>query len=322
MSGLRRRVVTIGTAACARGISILAASLDKAGWDLDAAPLRVYVPAGDPLQEAALPGCEVVRARRWWRGTMMEECRNQAALLKPLIMAGDDFEDGVSVLYLDGADMLVLENPAELLEEFERSGAEVGARAFPAGHKLHGQALAENLEGVTVSHELHLSRVFRKVYAVRDAYYNNGMILWRAGEFARMWGRLWMAYELLEMATGLRSMGRENANNRLVGDQHVFNLIRRQAGDARWFDADLRWNSRGGKCVHGMMIAGGKVWDPDFPEEPMAIVHASGPHKLPDELVELGTSGSRFPVIEGGTGLARDQDVTVYHFPLREAAAV
>jgi len=296
------QICTVATLACVRGLSILLASLDRCGWDLEVSPVRVYVPEGDALPE--LPGTVLVQRPVWWQGTRMADCRNAAALLKADAMSDGHWRDGDVILYLDAADIAVLEHPRGILEEMERCKADVALRPFPPRTRYHRWRLSHATKGKELP-PAHLGRVFAADYAADRSYYNNGVIGFRAGPLSRMAGMLWRGYLIAEAQSDVSSMGCDNRDNKLVGDQHMLNLVLRQC-PLKVADLQVRWNSMGGARPRQFVMQPDGTWlDPIHGR--VSIAHASGSHALPAALVAAATAGSRYAVLPGGTGLAADQ---------------
>lgn len=294
-----RHIATVATDNCRRGLSILVASLRAHGWT---DPVRVYVPEGDPLPE--LPGTTLVHRHAWWTELPhLAECRNAAALLKAEILYDPLWQAGDTVLYLDGADTCLAADPANLFDLFEQATGS----PFLAAAPFRVETLVKHNQ-MGLLPKLHLVRFFADICRPKMNYCNNGVWVFRAGAEAILVGRLWQALELSEAASGVVNTGfHRPEDNLLVGDQQTFNMIWRMLhGTGRTLDLPLWWNFRGGYRLPMCEIRDGQIWHP-YCDAPLALIHSSGPHNLPDFIVEHVTRGSDLPIVPGGTGLAGER---------------
>jgi hypothetical protein len=203
----------------------------------------------------ALPGA--IQLPRYWAkyGRIHKSCNGYAALKIDAIKA--EFDKGIEeVIYLDGADVLVLEDLNKLFHECR--GAEIGAHSWMENYEL-----------------THADKEVKKAFGEYiepkegDLYVNNGVIYMKRSPLNHMFLLAWKAL--------VQNPGRRVTHSpKQLGDQLDFNLALR-AVSRNWrqliYDIPAEWNCRGHHSK-AMRISGGKVVnEAGFP---VKIAHASG----------------------------------------------
>jgi len=279
-----RAIATIATIECLPGLQLLVSSLRRRGWT---DPVNVFVPAG--LRKFDLPeGCVQHRLDNWWDAkpptrtdpghaprrhrTTLEHVCNVPALGKPDVFLS--FKDGDEVLYLDGADVLVLENPMTLLDLFEASGKALGAHPYePAA------------QGLSAEHpdQFFLARLLAS--AKLGQRYNDGVILARMDCRVRLFMHYWKM--VLGHAAYLGTFVGAGARRTVVGDQVAFNICIGSLGAyGEVWDFPKEWNYRGYANVNLCQVNGDGLFTPDGTR--VLIAHASGSRSFRSDIAGLG----------------------------------
>ena len=242
-----RIIATIATKECLDGTRRFLRSLRN--WD-NHYPVVVYTTDED----LDLPGVNVVPVVPWWSGT----ARNAPAAIKPDIMLRA--AAGLSVLYLDSSDIVFSGSLDPLFDLCERSGKMIAARPWREGPTYHGP------ESTTRA-------AFPEACAGGPGV-NSGVIWFRAGLQARLFGAAWKAL--------ISSGGRDfTKKNNLVGDQQDFDvLFRTFLGDA--LQLGKEWNCRG-HAVKALTVEDGRLYHDG---DPVYIAHASGSGFFPPHTKE------------------------------------
>lgn len=278
------RICTIATAACQTGLNRLCASLKLSGCT---GRLDVFTPDNEPVPK--LPdGCVQHRTRAWWPGRSTAEAKKQsrdpkvvslssvcnlAALAKPDVFM--HYPDGTEVLYVDGADVLFLENPSRLLNMFWESGLPLGALRY----EPEEPALDKPRPGMELLRHMMLGRKF--------ARYNNGVILAHMDYEARMFMELWRT--TLGYAIAPATLAGKGSRRTVVGDQVAFNIAARELDKYhRIYWIPPEWNCRGYPQVNRCVIRDGRLYHPDTGER-VCLAHCSGSRDFREDIVKLAT---------------------------------
>lgn len=284
-----RAIATIATAECASGLRLLVSSLRKSGWT---DPVHVFTPA----HSAKLPlpdGCVPHRMDDWWnakcppvvddrrsgvrrRTISLDQACNVPALGKPDLFLS--FGDGTEVLYLDGADVMVLENPATLFDMFDHAGPDKLLGAYPY------EPQADNFVPTHRSHDL-LARLTAPVKMGKR--YNDGVVIARMGCQVRLFMNYWRM--LLGHACYIGTFAGVGARRTVVGDQVAFNIcIGSLARYGHVLDLPLEWNYRGYQNVNLCTVDGGALYAPRGLR--VCIAHASGSRDFRQDIKALGVA--------------------------------
>ena len=265
-----RKLKTIATPECEKGLRDMVKSAQVQGWT---DPVYVYTCAKgwNPIIEGVI----MRYLDAWWPAdSEIATCRNAPALLKPdLWIDGDDFGD--VVMYVDAADILFLSPPAKLFDLFEASGAAIGARPFRIDRRVgHDHPVIRGLLGSDLTSE-------------RGDYVNSGVIVSKICPQVVWTMKTWKYLLGYTHFAGPWKIG--NENNKLVGDQEAFNVVRRilrQMDESLLCDFPASWNYRGATRVHrNLQERNGKVYAPD--EGRIHLVHCSGLGQMPEWITKL-----------------------------------
>ena len=271
-------ILTLATRECQDGLRDLVASLRRAGW---AETVHVYTVAG---QAPGLPGgCELHEIAPWWEsdGCQTIQARNTAAMCKPDMFLDRRWSAGDRLLYLDGADVLVMRNPADLFAELDAH-----PEAVTAARPYCQSAITDASDHSVV-------RAVAGAGADQPApHVNNGVVLCRVCpevRLAMMYWRALLGYVPL-LGAYQTAAGRDprHASN-VLGDQRVFNLaIRELRAAGKHLDLPPVWNYRSGSDLLKCRIDGGKLIDPTGAE--VWIAHATGATPFRPEVIALATT--------------------------------
>lgn len=267
-------IVTVATAECQEGLRRLRTSLTRSGWT---GPLHVYVPDNRP--SFALPdGCVGHSVKAWWR-EVDGEFANSPTMAKPDAML--DWPDGTMVLYLDGSDVMVFDDPMALFRLLEGSPMAVMG-ACPTQSKgisvptvgLHPGSPRQNS----------LVELLGEHASGMAPNCNAGVVVVRMCELSCM--ALWWWKTLLghiPHVGPLRTSDRV-PSRRIAGEQTALNIVIRQLrGYGRFLELPQLWNVRAklgdfsyDSGTHMLSLPGrGRV----------GIVHCIGAREFPPKLV-------------------------------------
>lgn len=263
-----RKLKTIATPECEQGLRDMVKSAQVQGWT---DPVYVYTCAKN--WNPIIDGVIMRYLDAWWPAdSEIGTCRNAPALLKPDLFL--DAEDGDVALYVDAADVLFLVNPSALFDHFEQSGAVMGARPFRVDRRIgHDHPVIKGLLGDELTSE-------------RGEYVNSGVII---GKHCRdlYWSmKAWKYLLGYTHFAGPWKIG--SPENKLVGDQEAFNVVRRilLKSGCPIHDLEPSWNYRGATRVNRSLVErDGKVYDPT--DGRIYVVHCSGLGTMPDWIRKL-----------------------------------
>ncbi len=253
-----RYITTVADANVKDQLASWVKSLRVQGWD---DTVYVFSPANN--MPSAPPNCKCVAV-----DSPYGDIDKGTALIKPEVFLHDGWSDGDQVLYMDSGDLVVLCNPNDIFDA--AGGAVCAAREF-SGRNLRGTIPDKVQEWSGLNRDL--------VWTKR--LLNSGVIVGKIGptmrNAAQEWARLcsqipktdgWPHYE--------------------PGDQICFNWVFRtlQKHHLTEFLPD-KYNYRGGRNVRRLEIKQDHVETRNG--TPVYVAHASGPGRLPHDIVRLAT---------------------------------
>ena len=271
-------ILTLATAECQDGLNNLVASLRRAGWTFT---VHVYTVAG---QAPDLPaGCELHEIAPWWEseGCQPIRARNTAAMCKPDMFLDPAWSAGDLLMYLDGADVLVLRDPAALFAEIEAH-----PEAVTAARPYCQSAITDNGDHAVVR------AVAGHGADKTEPHINNGVVLCRVCPEMRLAMAYWRALLGYVPLLGAyqTAAGRDARHtSNVLGDQRVFNLaIRELRAAGKHLDLAPAWNYRSGADLLKCRIDGDRLLDPEG--APIWIAHATGSTPFRPEVIAMATT--------------------------------
>ena len=264
-----RVIKTVATPECEKGLKDLIKSLRKHDWKEN-----IYVYTTTPNWDINWDGVIFKHIPAWWTpGSAIDICRNKPALIKPELFL--DEKEGTTVLYVDGGDVVFLENPIKLFHLFENSKSILGAYPFKTGRRVcHDHPVIKALLG-------------EDIWSDRGDYVNNGVIIAKINPLLKMTMKLWKAYLGYTFFAGHWKIG--SKQNRVVGDQEAFNVVRRTLRNfdpTAIYNLPQIWNYRGGEAIkRNLRPHNGMIHDKEGNK--INLVHCSGRGEMPDWIKEM-----------------------------------
>jgi hypothetical protein len=258
-------IATVANRDCLKGVRRLLASLKVSGNNM---PVVVYTPEDETALLMGDVDAPVVPLPRWWsRDGRIAAAPNGPAVLK-VSAIHHALQNSLSVLYLDGADVLVNGDLMPLFSMCRGSCADVAAHSFSPGRALlHQSGEAQLLMAPWMAGE-----------AV--PYVNNGVVWFRRSPYSDMFLLGWRAMLLSPSP-------RFPPSKPLVGDQEDFNIFFREAyRQQRAMLLGPEWNVRGFEGIQSLRAREGRVTR--VGDAPAYILHASGQaNRFPWEIVKI-----------------------------------
>jgi GT2 family glycosyltransferase len=217
------------------------------------------------------------------------------------------WKDGDRLLYLDGADVLVFRDPADLFAEMDAH-----PEAVTAARPYCNSAITDKSDHAVIR------AVAGEGSDQPEPHINNGVVLCRVCPEMRLAASYWRAMLGYVPLLGAyqTAAGRDPRHtSNVLGDQRVFNLAIRELRRAgRHIDLPAAWNYRSGADLLKCVVSGDRLLDPEG--APIWIAHATGSTPFRPEVIALATT-PRPPrwtapkidvriAFEPGGGLGRD----------------
>lgn len=264
-----RYIVTIATKECEEGVNRLVKSLRRVGYnDI----VHVFYPDVNEPPVINDNNIKFVKKTAWWKhypspfGGAYNH--NVPAMLKPDLF--EHFEDGDSVLYVDGGDIMFFQHPNFLFKESVqilhlcKCGMKIPAPKSPTVRSF--------LKGINLSAEQR---------------YNSGVILAKIQPQTRTAFWLWKSFLYFALVENAWTIGHKRSRG-VIGDQPALNTVIAIMKKNNLFSVGKLsswWNVRGEKMVQEIRVSNGKVITGE--NRQVGILHASGGRDVAREILNL-----------------------------------